>query len=55
MGRITHTCKNAWVCCPGWFRFLTVFWIANILGDLVAFPFVHTFWNLLDFEGWYID
>lgn len=30
-----------------------VFFVANILGDLIAFPFVHTFWNIVEFEGWY--
>jgi hypothetical protein len=32
-----------------------LFFLGNIIGDLLAFPFVHTFWNLMHFEGWFLE
>ena len=49
-----HACVHAWSCCPSWFRLFSVFVVANILGDLAAFPLVHSFWNLVGFEGWFM-
>lgn len=46
-------CCNIWNCCPTWFQVLILFVAGNIIGDLLAFPFVHSFWNLVDFEGWF--
>jgi hypothetical protein len=27
--------------------------IVDSITDVARFPFVHTFWNLVGFEGWY--
>lgn len=53
MSKATHWCAGAWHCCPSLLRVFLVFFAANIAGDLLAFPFVHTFWNIVNFEGWY--
>lgn len=53
--KVADTCKSAWACCPGFLRVFVVFFVANIAGDLLAFPFVHTFWNIVNFEGWYTN
>ena len=50
-----HKCKHLWLCCPSWLSVLLLFVAGNILGDLIAFPFVHSFWNLVGFEGWFIN
>lgn len=55
MTHLTNRCRNAWFCCPSPVRVFLVFFVANILGDLIAFPFVHTFWNVVNFEGWYTN
>ena len=46
-------CCDKWACCPSWLQLLLLFVIGNILGDIISFPFAHTFWNLLHFEGWF--
>jgi hypothetical protein len=46
-------CTGWWCCCPSFVRWFLLFFVANIVGDLVAFPFVHSFWNLVHFEGWF--
>lgn len=53
MSTIRNRCAHAWSCCPSPLRLFLVFFVANIAGDLVAFPFVHTFWNIMNFEGWF--
>lgn len=54
MGAI-HYCHNKWLCCPGPLRLFILFVIGNILGDIISFPFAHTFWNLFHFEGWFAN
>ena len=51
----THVCTRVWCCLPSWLRLLTLFFVANVLGDIVSFPFAHTFWNVVGFEGWFHD
>lgn len=55
MSKAIHVCKHWWCCCPGWLQWFVVFFVANIAGDLISFPFVHSFWNLVNFEGWFFD
>jgi hypothetical protein len=50
-----HKCRHLWLCCPSWIHVLLLFVMGNIIGDLIAFPFVHSFWNLVGFEGWFMD
>ena len=50
-----HACKNTWACCPSALRLLILFVAGNIIGDILSFPIAHTFWNLMQFEGWYAN
>lgn len=60
MGRLhgnrcwAEACK-LWSCCPTWAQVLVLFVAGNIIGDVLAFPFVHSFWNLVGFEGWFAN
>lgn len=53
MSKVVSICHSWWCCSPRFLQWFAVFFVANIAGDLVSFPFVHTFWNILHFEGWY--
>lgn len=55
MTTLVSSCRHVWQCCPSFLRLVLAFAIVNILGDLLAFPFVHTFWNIVEFEGWFLD
>lgn len=44
-------CRCLWCKCCTLGKWL--FWI--IVTDVIAFPFVHSFWNLIGFEGFFLD
>lgn len=40
-------------CVARWYLRLPILFVAMILVDVFCFPFVHSFWNLVGFEGFF--
>lgn len=53
LDRLKCRCHGAWLCCPAWVRLLVAFTFVNVVGDFLSFPFVHSAWNALGFEGFF--
>ncbi len=48
-------CCEAWACCPTLLRLVVLFVIVGAVQDFLLFPVVHSAWNLIGFEGWFME
>lgn len=55
MSKVVAICHSWWCCTPRLVQWLAAVFLFNAVSDFLLFPIVHSAWNLIGFEGWFLD